>query len=187
MRLHLVRHPRIEIADGLCYGSSDIAAIADCKLHARLLAELPHGSPLFSSPLKRCAELAQTLALELAGEAPVYDARLAEMHFGDWEMRAWQDIPCSEVDAWAADLVAYHPGGGENLLQVGRRVRAFRDDVCKLDAANVIVICHAGTIRLLLAGERGGTLEETVLFAAQQEHAIGYGEVVVLECAPTNA
>jgi len=44
------------------------------------------------------------------------------------------------------------------------------------------VVCHAGTIRLLLAGERGGTLEETALFAAQA-HAIGYGEVVVLECA----
>ena len=187
MRLHLVRHPRVDIASGLCYGSSDVAAVDDCGLREQLLAALPRHAPLFSSPLKRCADLAQMLAPELGSISPVYDERLAEMHFGDWEMRAWDDIPRDEVDAWAADLLHHCPGGGESVLQVARRVRAFRDDVRKLDAADVVVICHAGTIRLLCAGERGGTIEESALYAAQHAHAIAYGEVVVLECAPTDA
>jgi len=186
MRLHLVRHPRVDIADGLCYGSSDVAAIADHAVRERLLAMLPRHAPLFSSPLKRCAELAEVLAPALESGPPVYDPRLAEMHFGAWEMRAWDAIPRSEVDAWAADLIHHRPGDGENLLQVARRVRAFREELDKLDAADVIVLCHAGTIRLLLAGERGGTLEETALFAVQVR-AIAYGEVVVLECASGSA
>ncbi|HWT70626.1 MAG TPA: histidine phosphatase family protein [Oxalicibacterium sp.] len=184
MRLHLVRHPRVDIADGLCYGSSDVAATDDRRLCEQLLAILPRRVPLFASPLKRCAGLAEMLAPELGSTPPVYDERLAEMHFGDWEMRAWEDIRRHEVDAWAADLLHHRPGGGESVLQVARRVRAFRDDLRKLDAADVVVICHAGTIRLLCAGERGGTLEETALYAAQHPHAIAYGEVLVLECAP---
>lgn len=187
MRLYLVRHARVDITDGLCYGSSDVPAADDCRLREQLLTVLPRHAPLFSSPLKRCVGLAEMLAPELESALPVYDERLAEMHFGDWEMRAWGDIPRHEVDAWVADLLHHRPGGGESLLQVARRVRAFRDDLRTLDASDVVVVCHAGTIRLLCAGERGGTVEETALYAAQHAHAIAYGEVVVLECAPTGA
>ena len=186
MRLHLVRHPRVDIGEGLCYGSSDVTAVRDERLRTRLLTELPRQALLFSSPLKRCADLAAALAPALGCESAIHDERLAEMHFGDWEMRAWCDIPRSEIDAWSADLIHYRPGGGENVLQVAQRVSAFREDLAKHDAVDVIVICHAGTIRLLLAGERGLTLEETALLAAQQAHAIGHGEVIVLDCATPN-
>jgi alpha-ribazole phosphatase len=185
MRLYLVRHPPVDIAGGLCYGSSDVAAVSDHHLGAQLLATLPRQTRIFSSPLKRCTDLASALAIALGNEPPLLDERLAEMHFGDWEMRAWDDIPRNEVDAWADDLINYGPGGGESVLQVAQRVRAFRDSLATLGVEDAIVICHAGTIRLLLAGERGLTLEETALFAAQRPHAIGYGEVIALECRST--
>jgi alpha-ribazole phosphatase len=186
VRLHLVRHPPVHLADGVCdrvcYGSSDVPAAFDASLLARLCDALPRGVPLFSSPLKRCADLAAALAPLQDCAAPIHDVRLAEMHFGDWEMRAWNDIPRSEVDAWTADLIRYRPGGGENVLEVAWRVRAFRDEVIQLDASDVIVICHAGTMRLLLAGEYGAGLEDTALRASQHAHQIGHGEVIVLEC-----
>jgi alpha-ribazole phosphatase len=97
-------------------------------------------------------------------------------------MRAWDEIPRSEIDAWGNNLTEYRPGNGENVLQVAQRVRAFRDELSKLDAEQIVVICHAGTIRLLLAGERGLSLADTALYAAQNEHKIAYGEVVVLDC-----
>jgi alpha-ribazole phosphatase len=184
MRLYLVRHPRPEVAEHICYGCTNLPPRIDemALLQAKLLAFLPKNIPLFSSPLKRCADLAEMLASALGCGAPIYDARLAEMDFGDWEMRAWDDIPRSEIDAWADDLVEYRPGNGENLLQVVQRVHGFREQMSKLNAEQIVVICHAGTIRLLLAGERGLSLADTALYAAQNEHKIAYGEVVVLDC-----
>jgi alpha-ribazole phosphatase len=187
MRLHLVRHPRPEVADDTCYGRTDLAPRLDelVLLQAELAASLPKNAPLFSSPLQRCARLAETLAPALGCGAPVFDARLAEMDFGDWEMRQWNQIPHSEVDAWTADLTGYRPGNGENVLEVAQRVRAFRADLATVHAEDVIVICHAGTIRLLLAAECGTSPADMALQAAQAAHRIAYGEVIVLDCRPT--
>ena len=44
-----------------------------------------------------------------------FDARLAELDFGHWEMQSWDGIPRAEVDAWAADVAHYRPGGGESV------------------------------------------------------------------------
>jgi alpha-ribazole phosphatase len=52
----------------------------------------------------------------------------------------------------------------------------------RLQAPAAIVICHAGTIRLLLARARGLALDAMALEAAQRPHAIGYGETVILDC-----
>ena len=176
MQLVLVRHPQPDIAPGICYGRADIStsieAIAQVAASLRA-AGLPGALPVYASPLARCATLAAAL------EIPVrLDARLAEMDFGDWEMRSWDAIPHAEVDAWAADLLHYRPGGGENVLDVARRVAAFRNE---LRHPAALVICHAGTIRLLSALHAGGSIEQAALRAASSAHRIGYGEVVVLK------
>ncbi|MFI4941227.1 MAG: histidine phosphatase family protein, partial [Burkholderiales bacterium] len=131
-------------------------------------------------PLRRCAELAASLADALGNVSPVFDARLAEMHFGNWELRAWDAIPRSEIDAWANDPVAYRPGDGENVMQMAQRVRAFRDELLALQQ-DCIVICHAGPIRLLLACQHGESLLEMALHAAQTRHHIAYGEMIILD------
>ena len=83
MTLYLVRHPQPDVAPGLCYGASDVpvpeAELA--RVHAALAAQgLPGGLPVYSSPLLRCALLAERLA---PGRVTL-DARLAEMDFGEW-------------------------------------------------------------------------------------------------------
>ncbi|MFN3792874.1 histidine phosphatase family protein [Massilia sp.] len=176
MQLVLVRHPQPEVAPGVCYGSTDIStsieAIAQVAASLRT-AGLPGGLPVYASPLLRCATLAAAL------DVPVrLDARLAEMDFGAWEMRAWDAIPRAEVDAWAADLLHYRPGGGESVFDVARRVAAFR---AELRHPAALVICHAGTIRLLSALHTGGSIEQAALRAASSPHRIGYGDVIVLK------
>jgi alpha-ribazole phosphatase len=178
MRLHLVRHPRPVATDGLCYGSSEVAAIVDDRLLAQLLAMLPRAVPLYTSPLKRCLNLAAALAPALGSGPPISDPRLAEMHFGTWEMQPWSDISRVEVDAWAADLIHHRPGGGESVLQVAQRLQAFRKEMAAKEG-EAVVICHAGTIRLLSAPQMG--LEELALSAARQAHAIAYGSVTVVD------
>lgn len=182
MRLYLVRHPRPEVPAGYCYGRSDLAANeADLE---RVLATLrgqglPGTMPVHASPLARSAVLAHRLS-----PAPTFDARLAEMDFGAWELRSWDDIPRDEIDAWSADLLHYRPGGGESVMDVAARVAGFDADIrraAQAQAAQALVICHAGTMRLLHALRLGGTLAEAALRAAQAPHRIDYGEVMMLE------
>lgn len=178
MQLILVRHPQPQVAAGTCYGSTDLAVDAEelARVRDRLVAQLPPGAPLFSSPLLRCADLARSLPTA----SLTLDARLVELDFGAWEMRAWDDIARAEVDAWAADVVHYRPGGGENLLAAARRVAAFYAHLRDLALPCAVVICHAGTIRLLLARQRGLPPVEMARQAAATPHQIGYGEVITL-------
>lgn len=183
MRLHLIRHPKPAVASDICYGRTDVAVAPQDLTHSAssLIAALPRGIPVFSSPLLRCAGLAGLLA-DALGCAPVrFDARLMEMDFGDWEMRKWDDIGRSEVDAWVDDMAHYRPGGGESLLHMAERVRAFHEDLMRMQLDDAIVVCHAGSIRMLLACQSGFGPVEMALHAAQTRHTIAYGEVIILD------
>lgn len=183
MRLFLVRHPQPAIEAGICYGSTDLALAPqqlDLVLASLTALEsvLPDNVGLFSSPLRRCAEL----ALRLPCASRTFDDRLVEINFGDWEMRPWDAIPRAEIDAWAGDLVHYRPGGGESVLQMAVRVAAFHAQLQRLPQQQSIVVCHAGVIRLLAACQSGLSLPEMALQAARTPHKIGYGEVTILDC-----
>lgn len=179
MRLILIRHPQPQAPAGVCYGSTDLPAMPGepQRVMAALRAGtvLPPSAPLYSSPLQRCSALATLLG------SPHYDARLRELHFGSWEMRRWDDIPRHEIDAWAADMAHYRPGGGESAADAAERVLAFRADLLRQAGDDAIVVCHAGTMRLLMAYEPGMTAVETALRAARAGHRIGYGEMAIVE------
>lgn len=185
MQLILVRHPRPLVATGVCYGSTDLDVAAEQidtvanALAAELAGPLSAGAPVYSSPLRRCA----SLAAKVAGPAVIHDPRLVEMHFGAWEMQPWDDIPRAAIDSWAADMTRYRPGGGESVLQMAARVAAFHADMRRLALRQpvAIVICHAGTMRLLAACHAGLTLEEMALQAAAAPHQIGYGQCLILQ------
>lgn len=172
MELILIRHPQPDVAAGVCYGSSDIPAREDALAdgHALLAAQLAPaftaGFHLYSSPLRRCTALASML-----GDFTP-DARLAEMDFGDWELRPWSGIAHKEVDAWAADLLEYRPGGGETVREVAGRVQSFLGEL----QHDAVVVCHAGTMRLIAAIAAG----EPLLQAAAKPNHIKYCEVLRL-------
>jgi len=184
MRLYLIRHPRPRVDANLCYGSTDLNVEADALAEAKavLLPLLPRNAPLFSSPLRRCAGLSESLASTLDCTSVTYDARLKEMHFGSWEMQSWDAIARAEIDAWSNDMVAYRPGNGENVIEVAQRVSAFLDDLSALQIDHAIVVCHAGTIRMLAACAHGLSVPEMALYAAQKPHQIQYGELLIVDC-----
>ncbi|NLC35791.1 MAG: phosphoglycerate mutase [Alcaligenaceae bacterium] len=183
MRLYLVRHPVTLAYTDVCYGSADVPVSEDEReaCLAKLLANtgLPVGLPLYSSPLSRCADFARRLAESWGVAPPQLDARLREMDFGQWEQREWARIPRSEVDAWVADLIGYRPGRGENVLEMAHRVLSFRDEIAA-QGRDACVVCHAGTIRLLLAAQGRASVEEAALAAARSTLRIGHGELFVL-------
>ncbi|WP_284078988.1 histidine phosphatase family protein [Herbaspirillum aquaticum] len=198
MRLHLVRHPQPLVDKSTCYGRSDIAVAPEmlAQSAAQLLPQLralPHDWPLVSSPLQRCAKLAHSLAQAMHRPAPQVDPRLQEMDFGQWELRPWDDIPWAEVEAWNADLAHYAPGGGETLTEVAGRMWQAFDDLLAISAEGVIVICHAGSIRMLhacaawragqgaFASPEAADFREIALNAAAHRTEIPYARPLVLE------
>jgi alpha-ribazole phosphatase len=178
VELILVRHPRPLVAEGRCYGRSDLPVDPDAlaRVHAALQAGgLPGNAAVFSSPLRRCAGLARLLSANV-----VFDAGLAEMDFGRWELRSWNDIARAEVDAWASDLPHYRPGGGESVLDVAQRVAGALSTIRRHGGERAVVVCHAGTMRLLATLADGTPPEQAALAAAATPHRIGYGEVLRL-------
>ena len=168
MHLYLIRHPRPAVAEGLCYGRTDLPLAEHPAACASLLRQqLPPGLPVFSSPLQRCRLLAEQLH-----PAPCYDARLRELDFGDWERQPWEAIDRMALDAWAADPLHFIPPGGEAVAQMRLRVRDFLDGL----RGDVILVTHAGVMKLICAA----------LLVLDEEEWLGlrfaYGSLTTLCC-----
>lgn len=147
MELFLIRHPEPAVPDGTCYGRSDIGLAEDAGVTAaRLRNLLPAGIPVYTSPLLRCRSVAEQLAPD-----PTVDARLVEMHFGEWEMRRWEEIEKAAFDAWVADILNFAPPGGESAAAMLARTLAFLDELRTSEAPAAAVVTHGGVLRVLFA------------------------------------
>jgi alpha-ribazole phosphatase len=151
MNLHLIRHTSLKIPSGVCYGQSDVDVSLDFDMEREILAKkLAHiqFDSVYASPLQRCIKLAQALNL---GQIQT-DERLKELHFGDWEMQAWDSIPRDVFDIWANDYANLPPPNGENFLQLQARSKAFVKEVSSHShGKNIAVVTHGGVIRAILA------------------------------------
>jgi alpha-ribazole phosphatase len=159
MKVTLVRHTSLDIEAGICYGQSDVAVshlfeqeLAGLK--SKLLNQ--HFDAIYSSPLLRCQMLAEALCLDaelgLTQHTIRADDRLKELHFGDWELSAWDAIPREVFDAWAYDYANLAPPNGETFTQLHLRAKSFLDEMqFQSKGQHVLVITHGGLIRALVA------------------------------------
>ncbi|WPB57501.1 histidine phosphatase family protein [Xylophilus sp. GOD-11R] len=179
----LVRHARPIVDCGICYGHLDVAAdpVATALVAQDLAGRVPAGWSLVSSPLRRCRQLAEAIARLRPALALSEDAALAEMNFGTWEGRSWQDIGAAAIDAWTRDFAHLAPGGGESVTTFMARVAAvLRSPV----AGDRVWITHAGVMRAAeLIAQGTSTIESATQWPSQP---IGYGECLVLTTPPTN-
>ena len=174
MRLYLIRHPRPAVAEGVCYGATDLPLHEDPGAVAeRLRGAVPAGLPVYSSPLRRCRELADCLHAE-----PVHDDRLREMHFGCWEMQRWDALPRTELDAWAADPLGYAPPGGESPAALLARVAEFIAELGVTGHTSAVLVTHAGVIKAAHG------LLEPAGSTAWMQLSFGYASVTLLTLPP---
>ncbi len=81
------------------------------------------------------------------------DARLREANRGDWEGRRFVDIEREEPERYAAWRRAgngFRFPGGESLLEQQQRVLAALGDVRRTGELPALVVCHGGSIRVVL-------------------------------------
>jgi alpha-ribazole phosphatase len=149
VQLYLIRHPAPQVAAGICYGRTDLALAGDvATVAARIRAQLPQlppQLPLFTSPLRRCRQLADALH-----PAPHSDARLQEMNFGAWEMTPWSRIQREALDGWAADPLGYRPPQGESVAELQARVRAFVAETQAAGLQRAVLVTHAGVMKVIV-------------------------------------
>ncbi|MDA8255447.1 MAG: histidine phosphatase family protein [Betaproteobacteria bacterium] len=177
MQLWLIRHPPPQVAAGVCYGRSDLALAEDvAAAAARIRPQLPPHSPLFTSPLLRCRQLADALH-----PAPRSDERLQEMHFGDWEMTPWSRIQRAALDGWAADPLGYRPPQGESVAELRARVLAFVAEAYDAGLQQAVLVTHAGVMKVIVGQVRG--LPERKWMSLSFE----YESVVCVDCTDAGA
>lgn len=154
MPLTLLRHTTPALGPEVCYGATDIAlAPAFAADAAAVLATLPPVGRIVTSPLGRCARLAEHLGARL-GLPVTVDPDWREMDFGTWEGRPWTDIPAAEVDAWAADFMDARPHGGESVAMLLARVRRALARCSPEEAC--LAVTHGGPIRAALFAAGAG-------------------------------
>ncbi len=107
---------------------------------------------IWSSDLSRARETAEIVGDRL-GLGVRLDARLREANRGRWEGRLFDDVAATEPDLYAGWKRA-GPGwrfpGGESLQEQLDRVSACVSDVRVARELPALVVCHGGSIRVML-------------------------------------
>ncbi len=109
---------------------------------------------ILSSPLSRCRAFSEELAAR-HGLPLEFDERLMEIGFGAWEGRTAEELMHDDPDRLARfwlDPLNNAPPGAEPLARFRERIDGVWEDVlARHRGRHVLVVCHAGVIRLCVA------------------------------------
>lgn len=179
MEIYVVRHTTPDVPKDICYGQTDLG-VKDSFFHeAEIIRQhLPARlSKVYSSPLRRCKQLAE----HLFPEADIEEHHdLKELNCGVWEMKAWDDIPKEEINPWMEDFVNVRIPGGENYVDLYQRVVNVFDTIVASHATSsdipTVLFTHGGVMRSMLAH-----LTQTDLKDSFSAFNIHYGCVLKLQ------
>jgi broad specificity phosphatase PhoE len=155
--LYLIRNATTEWSrDGRVAGRRDLGLSAEGRAQAEELAKRMaevEVAEVLASPLLHAVETAQPLAAQHGIEV-ARDPRLTDLAAGVWEGMRYADIAAAEeYRRFLADPLAQAIPGGERLTDTRDRVvasvaQALADNEL---GANLVVVSHAGPLRVLLA------------------------------------
>lgn len=156
---------------------------------------MPQNPPwqhIVSSPLARCRQFAEALALKLGVPCSIED-NLKEIGFGIWEGRTPADIEANEGDSlkrFIKDPLHNRPQGAEPLEPFAERVWEVYLQQLKLhQGQHILLVAHAGVIRAITSRILGMPLDAVysklkVEYAAiartRQQDNTGNGPVLIL-------
>lgn len=185
MKLWLLRHARVVLPPGLCYGASDVPAdeVLTAEAAQAIAPLLPAGLPVRVSDLRRAQQLHLALrALRPDLGAAKTEPRIREMDFGTWEQTAWDAVPRPAFDEWMDDFALHRFGGAESVHELMTRVADALDETLAAvgPGGEALWITHAGVIRSVVCVAQHG--RRSLVSAAQwPREAPPPGEWMVLE------
>ena len=118
---------------------------------------------IITSPLKRCAAFAEELAQ--AHELPLNTKNeFQEISFGLWEGKTAEELLSTEAEyikEYWNNPIKTTPPQGENLLEFEKRIiNAWKNVLTEFQGKHVLLISHAGVMRVILCHILGMSLTE---------------------------
>lgn len=164
MEIHLIRHTKVNIPNGICYGQSDVALANSFESELLGIDFSEKYAQIYSSPLTRCKQLAEKFSPDFKIEK-----NWMEMNFGDWELQTWDEIPKIEIQPWFDDFIHTSPPNGESLIQMRNRIiTSFQELYIRHQNEKILIVTHAGCIRIIINFLQKIPIEE--LFSTEVNH-----------------
>ncbi len=170
-KIYFVRHGSTGPENqGRLVGVTDIAVWPEGrKSIARLKTDFAGVIPgaIYCSPLLRTCQTLDSLKGHCGwSNEVIYDERLKEMNFGDWEMKTWPELmeKNSELMAAMARYEGFVFPGGEEVDNFIKRVAEMLFLFKKSAAQDLVVISHGGGIRTLICLALGLSARNYLLF-----------------------
>ncbi len=147
MKVYIIRHTSVMLnGEEICYGFTDVDVKDSFEQEARKTKETLKGldfEAVFSSPLQRSRKLAEYCV----GDNIIYDDRLKEMNFGDWECRPWAEIIKGEdVKDFFLKYINQPVPNGESQAMHYARIKDFLEEQKIKGYKTIAVFCHGGVI-----------------------------------------
>jgi alpha-ribazole phosphatase len=175
MEIYLIRHTTPRIEKGICYGQSDVPVANSFEGEWLAIKEkLPISiDAIYSSPLSRSVALASKLSIYYHLNI-IYDVRLKELNFGEWELKSWNDIDPNSLQTWMDDYINVRCPDGESYLDLADRVRSFTTELLNHNFSKVIIVTHHGVMKAM------HSVLMNVNLKASMECKFAFGEIVRL-------
>ncbi|WP_236102048.1 histidine phosphatase family protein [Methylotetracoccus oryzae] len=125
------------------------------QMWAAVGREAPPWDIIITSPLQRCQAFAEELGLRYG--IPVEpEPRIKELGFGAWQGKTHEELATlydpGVLQRFFRDPMTNRPKDGEGLGDFRERVvAALQETVDKHVGQHVLMVCHAGVIRMVLA------------------------------------
>ena len=149
-KVYLIRHGLPDFPDGkgMCIGTTDIPmGEAGLAQAAQMAEKLPAVTAVFSSPLTRAVQTAETIGMPVT----VLDG-LREMYAGEWDGLTFDEIRQRYPELYAArgsNITLPPPEAEDPQKGLSRFNEALRH--CAATASgDLAVVCHGGIIALFL-------------------------------------
>jgi alpha-ribazole phosphatase len=183
-RLFLIRHGETDWnTEGRWQGQADVPLNPKGICQATQIAQRLRSSGLnaiYSSDLVRARQTAQILA-DTVGRAVFVDARLREIHQGEWQGMLVSEIQeryAEEFQQRRDDPLSVAPPGGETTLQVQERVLSAVEEIrAKHPGETVAIVSHGFAIAVILAYCRDIPVTEVWGLVPQNGEVLELGEL----------
>ncbi|MCP3056217.1 histidine phosphatase family protein [Aurantimonas marianensis] len=190
-QLYLCRHGQTDWnAEGRLQGQEDIALNALGRAQAQrngrylrnVLGQDARKFRFLSSPLSRAAETMRIIRTELGLDAGDFatDARLVELHFGDWQGSTIKEVRTRDpqgIAARKADKWNFVPPGpdAESYAMLAERVRPVFESLNE----PTIVTAHGGVTRSFLRNYDNLSADEASHIGIPQDRILHFRDAVV--------
>ena len=154
-KVYLIRHGLPDFPDGkgMCIGTTDIPMGEKGLIQAAEMAKLlPPVTAVFSSPLTRAVQTAQSIGIPVT----IMDD-LREMHAGEWDGLTFDEIRERYPELYAArsyDLTIPLPGAEDHAKGLARFKGAMEEAAWK-SPGDFAVVAHGGIIAQFLQSISG--------------------------------